>query len=498
MSKPALPSSDRIAASESPPASDRVAGSHLGTAPRHTTALDQVTTPPEKAERVGWVTLVNYSAPLAPASLLLMMVTVVYMNFATDVLLLAPGVIGTIFFASKLWDALSDPIIGYVSDRTRCRLGRRKTWLYASAIPLAGTVMMMWSPPADLAGGALLGWVVVSVLAFYTAFTIYAIPQMALGLELSPSPHERARVFAGRQIALSIGMLGAFIIATPMIVGDPSARENATLISTIGALVLALSILICTYFLPGERSESVGKGAKNPVAAIRDVVRNRHARLLLFVYFIEVFGIGATSAMTPFLLKYVIKAADYVGIVFIFYTLPAILSIPFWVWLGKRYERHKLWRFAMGLQAVGYGLIIFQDEGRIGLMVLSSIINGFATACGQTLGYAIKGDVIDYDEYLTGERKEGSYLAAWNLASKFGTGLMIAISGWALQGSGFIANQAQTETVNWTIKGMTGGAPFVCILIGMFAFSRFSLNRDEAARIRAVNHARRADQAATV
>ena len=144
----------------------------------------------------------------------------------------------------------------------------------------------------------------------------------------------------------------------------------------------------------------------------------------------------------------------------------------------------------MGLQAIGYGLIIFQDEGRIGLMIGCSVLNGFATACGQTLGYAIKGDVIDYDEYRTGERKEGTYLAAWHLAAKLGTGLMIALSGWALEWSGFVPNQPQSEATLWTIKGMTGGAPFICLLIGMAVFSRFSLGGAEAARIRTAIEAR--------
>ncbi|MFT5443678.1 MAG: GPH family glycoside/pentoside/hexuronide:cation symporter [Myxococcota bacterium] len=446
--------------------------------------------PEGTSDPIDWATLVNYGAPLAPMYLLYMMVVVVYMNFATDVLLIAPGVVGTVFFVSKLWDAVSDPMVGYLSDRTRSRLGRRKPWLYGSVIPIVATTIMLWSPPADLSETQLLVWVSVSVLGFYTAFTIYVIPQMALGLELSPSPHERSRVFAGRQVTLTLGMLGAFIIATPMIIDNPAARENATLISAVAVFVFAILIVFCTRQLPTERADDARRGAQNPIAAMRDVIKNPHARLLLFVYFIEIFGIGATSAMTPYLLKYVIKAADYVGIVFLFYTVPAFASIPLWVSLGKRYERHKLWLFAMGLQAIGYGLIVFQAEGLLWLMILSSVINGFATACGQTLGYAIKGDVIDYDEYMTGERKEGSYLAAWSLAAKFGTGFMIAISGWALQYVGFEPNTEQSETVNWTIKTMTGGAPFVCILIGMVAFSRYSLGSGEAARIRGVLRSR--------
>ena len=437
------------------------------------------------ATPIAWPTLVNFSAPLLPIYALYMMLTVVYMQFATDVLLIAPGIIGTIFFASKIWDAVSDPMVGYLSDKTKSRFGRRKPWMAASILPTVAMVLMLWMPPSSLSGNMLITWSAVSVIGFYTAFTLFAVPQMAYGLELSSSPHERARVFGVRQVSLTLGMLTCFVIATPLITGHPAARENAAWIAAGGAALLAIICALTTWWLPSQRHAHTSRGAASPIAAVRDVIKNPHARLLLFVYFIEVFGIGATSAMTPFLLIYVTKAASYVGLVFLFYTAPALLSIPFWIWMGNRYERHVLWRYAMGLQALGYGTMIFQDEGRLFLMIVSSLINGFATACGQTLGYSIKGDVIDYDEYKTGERKEGSYLAAWSLAAKFGTGLMIAISGWALQFSGFVPNEEQSEVVKWTIKGMIGGAPLICILIGMVAFSRFSLDGAEADRIRA-------------
>jgi len=434
--------------------------------------------------RVRSSTLVHYGTPLIPAYMLFMMLTVVYMQFATDVLLLAPGVVGSIFFASKIWDAVSDPIIGFMSDRTRSRFGRRKPWMMASIVPMVVLSIMLWSPPASLEGTAVVIWVAVSVIGFYTAFTIFAVPQLALGIELSPVPEERARVFGSRQFALTIGMLACFMIATPLVTGHADARENAAWIGTGAVLVLAITIAVTTWALPRERQEYVGRGAENPLVATRDVVRNPHARLLLFVYFIEVFGIGATSSMLPFMLIYVTKATEWAGPIFLFYTVPAIVSIPLWVRLSRRFERRKLWRFAMGLQAIGYGSMVFQDEGRIALGIVSCIINGFAGACGQTLGFSIKGDVIDYDEYRTHERKEGSYLAAWNFAGKLGTGLMIAFSGWALQGAGFVPNQEQTDLVKWTILGMIGGAPFVCLLIGMVAFSRFSLGDEEASAIR--------------
>jgi len=455
-----------------------------------TQTADPAPLPTRVAERVGWLTLFNYTAPFVPAYFIYMMVTIAFMYFATDVLSLAPGLIGTIFFASKIWDAFSDPMVGYLSDRTKARFGRRRTWLIASSLPLAAASIMLWSPPTSLSETELRIWVAVSLFGFYTAFTVYAVPHLALGAELSPSPVERARVFGGRQVGLSLAMLAAFVFASPMIIDNPSARENAAMLSAVGAALFATAIIICTIGLPKEREDYVGRGAENPIAAMRDVARNPHAKLLLFVYFVEVFGIAGTSAMTAYVLKYVTLAAEYIGLVFLTYAIPAILSIPFWVAMGQRFERHKLWRYAMGLQAIGFGTILFQDEGRLWLMIASSLINGFAMGCGQTLGQAIKADVIDYDEYRTGQRKEGAYFATWNLAGKLGTGLMVALAGWALQWSGYVKDVPQTATTLWTIRLIAGGAPMVCLLIGMTLFSRFSLDSREHARIRAEIDAR--------
>ncbi|MBW2268646.1 MAG: MFS transporter [Deltaproteobacteria bacterium] len=440
--------------------------------------------------RLRAAVLFHYAAPLVSGHFIYMMVLVMYMNFATDVLGVAPGIIGTIFFLSKIWDAISDPMVGYWSDRTRSRFGRRRSWMLASTLPLAAVSIMIWSPPEWLGEEALIAWIAVSVFSFYTVYTIYTVPQLALGAELSPEPTERGRAFGARQIALTLGMLLAFVFATPMLVDAETARASARMLAWAGALVTATAIAGCTLALPAERKDYAGRGATSPVAAMRDVLRNPHARLLLLVYFIEIFGIGGTSAMTVYLLKYITKAADYVGVVFLAYTIPAIASIPLWVSLGQRYERHRVWLFAMGLSAVGYGGIMFQDEGRIALMFFTVLVSGFASGCGQTLGQAIKADVIDYDEYLTGERKEGAYYATWNLAGKLGTGLMMALAGWALQASGFEKNVEQTELTRRTILLLMGGAPFLCMLIGMLAFRRFSLTSAEHARIRAEIDAR--------
>jgi GPH family glycoside/pentoside/hexuronide:cation symporter len=375
-------------------------------------------------------------------------------------------------------------MVGYWSDRTTLSFGRRRSWMLASAIPFGLMAVMLWSPPEDLDAFQLHAWVIVSVFGFFTAHTLFYVPHLALGAEMSDDPALRFKVFGARQIAYTLGMLLAFSFAAPMLVDSETARGSARLLSGWGAAAAVTSIVVCTLALPAERKENIGRGAHAALPALRDVLANPHARLLLFVYFVEIFGIGGTSAMTIYVLKYITKAADQLGLVFLMYTVPGLLSIPFWVALGKRFERRDIWLAAMGIQAIGYGSMALQDEGRIALMIGTSVLTGVGTACGSVYGHAIKADVIDYDEYMTGERKEGTYFAAWSLAGKFGTGLMIAISGWALQAAGFQPDAEQTSTARWTILFLMGGAPFLCILIGMAAFTRFRLTNAAHARIR--------------
>ena len=118
------------------------------------------------------------------------------MKFATDVLLIAPAVMGLIYSASRIWDAVSDPLVGYLSDRTTTRLGRRRSWLLISSLPIAITFYMVFAPPQSLEGPMLIAWVAVAVIGFYSAMTLFFVPHLSLGAELSDDYHERRRTTA--------------------------------------------------------------------------------------------------------------------------------------------------------------------------------------------------------------------------------------------------------------------------------------------------------------
>ncbi len=427
--------------------------------------------------------LLGYGLAAAPAQFMYVLILIMYLKYAVDDLGASAAAIGTVFLVAKLWDAVSDPLVGSLSDRTKHRLGRRRPWLFLSAPLLCTFGIMAWVPPSGLEGAWLIAWITVAVLGFYTAYTVFEVPHMALGAELTFDRQQRNLVFGIRQVIRTLGMFAAGTGGVYLV--QQGASSAAWMAYGAGALTLVL-VIGGVAMVPGERADFVGRGGDNPFRALRDIATNRHARLLLFVFFIESIGSGGIGVLTPFLIQYVVGMKEMVPVLLGAYMLSALAAVPLWVWLGRRFEKRRLWLFAMVQSGVGYGLIFWVGEGDWLLMALSSLLAGSAGACGNTLGQALKAEVIDFDEYRTGERKEGAYFAGWSFVSKLAGGLMVGLVGYSLAWSGYVENAAeQSELAKNTMTVLTGGVPMVGYAIGALAFTRFKLSETEHARIRA-------------
>ncbi|MEX2365985.1 MAG: MFS transporter, partial [Pseudohongiellaceae bacterium] len=162
-------------------------------------------------ELLSWDRVIAYGAPGIGAGYMYLLVTLYVMKFSTDVLLIAPAVMGTIFGISRLWDAVSDPLAGYFSDRTINKMGRRRIWLLISITPIAISFVMIFSPPASLEGTGLALWMGFAIICFYSAMTVFMVPHMSLGAELTPNYHERSRLYGLRHAAFTGGSILALI-----------------------------------------------------------------------------------------------------------------------------------------------------------------------------------------------------------------------------------------------------------------------------------------------
>ena len=269
------------------------------------------------------------------------------LKFSTDVLLIAPAVIGSMLLLARVWDAVTDPLAGWLSDRTHTRLGRRRPWLLGAAVPFGGSVVMLWSPPESLEGSALTIWVGAAILLFYTAYTAFRIPHLAFAAELDRGYHERTRVFAVLQAVESIGMFAAsgalFLLESAE---DPRgfARQMSVVMGAFAGVVILLPV-----WLVRERAEFQGKGGPNPIRSFRDVAKNPNARILVGVFFLEQIGFGALVALLPYLSDYVVVSPGRTAIYLSSAIAAMLVSIPAWVVLARRYGKQRVWLWCLYL-----------------------------------------------------------------------------------------------------------------------------------------------------
>ena len=436
--------------------------------------------------RTSWRTVFAFGAPAVGAGYMYLLLSLYVMKFATDVLLIAPAVMGLIFSASRLWDAVSDPLAGYLSDGTRSRLGRRRSWILASLIPVGLTFIMVFSPPADLEGGALIAWMAVAIIGFYSAMTVFFIPHMSLGAELSDDYHERTRLFGMRHAFYTAGSILALVSMTFLInaemKSEDAVRSVAVWQSWIAAAVMSGLILYAVVRLK-EREDYQGRGSNGPFQALKDVLANTHARTLYLVWFIENVGSSAIGALTLYVTAYIVGAPQWAPLIILCYMVPSTFGVPAWLALSRRIGKIKAWQVSMVGTGLSFGsmvmLLVWDSvEMRLAWIMAMAVLAGFSAAGGGSIGPSVQSDVIDYDEMRTGQRKEGSYYAAWNFVAKSALGVVLLMTGFALQVAGFTPNAEQTMAVKSTMILLYAVFPLLLCTGGAFLMSRFKL--DEA------------------
>ena len=263
------------------------------------------------SQRVSWPTVIAYGAPAAGAGYMYLLLSLYIMKYATDILLIAPAVMGAIYSLSRVWDAVSDPLIGYMSDRTTSRLGRRRTWILISTLPIAAGFYMVFAPPAGLSDEGLAWWMGVAVIGFYSAMTLFYVPHLSLGAELSQDYHERSRMFGVRHAAYIIGsilsLVSLHLLISEEFTEGGNVREVARELAVWAIAVMTVLVVYAVINLR-ERPEFQGRVQASPIKAFRDVWGNPHARLLLIVTFIEYVGSSAIAALTLYVTHYVVGA----------------------------------------------------------------------------------------------------------------------------------------------------------------------------------------------
>ena len=409
--------------------------------------------------------------------------------------------VGLVIMCALVLDAFVDPAVGFLSDRTRSRWGRRHPWMYGSAIPIALGYVALWSPPASLSQNGLLVWLFVFAVIVRTAVSCYEVPSVALTPELSSDYDERTRIMAYRYLFGWAGGLGMMLAAYLYILAPvPAAasREAFGTFGAIGAVVIAVAILVSAAGthreIPNLPRPPVIEGTlRDAFRELFESVRNKAFAILMLAglcaYTVQ--GIGYALSNYFYAFVWMLHGVQLVYLIFaLMLGAAAAFVIAPRVARGGSKAR---WAVIFGLlacadQTAPYWLRLagfFPVPGTPAFFPVYFVVVLAGTAfsvVGFILGASMMADVVEDSEAKTGRRSEGVFFAGSFFVQKCTSGIGIFLASIILAVARFPVG-AKPGTVDVaTIDRLTivfGLTYVVLALIGAWFFSRFPFGRAE-------------------
>ncbi|BBK33081.1 MFS transporter [Allostella humosa] len=394
--------------------------------------------------------------------------------------------VGTILLLARLTDVASDPLIGWLGDRTPARLGRRRIWMAAGTPLVVLAAWQLFRPPADAGAGHLLAW---SIL-LYLGWTMVGLAYQAWGAELSDDYHERTRIAGWREGATVAGTLAA--AGLPAVI-DPAGGPAAALAMIAVGVALALPITVgACLALVAERPPAPARVAGWHAAAGL-VAGNRPFRRLLAAYLLNGLANGLPATLFVLFVTHRLASPEQAGPLLLAYFLAGLVSVPAWLWASRRLGKHRAWCVAMLVACAAFAAVPLLGPGDAGLFLLVAVATGLTLGADLALPGAIQADVVDLDTAAGGGQRTGLLFALWGMATKLALALAVGIAFPILGAAGFVAaGTAQPAAALDALALLYGGAPVLFKLAAIALMWRFPLTeavqRDLRRRIAASPH----------
>lgn len=422
----------------------------------------------------GW-RLVRFSAIAIPVSAAALPIGV-YLPaiFARD-FGISLGTIGLIFLFGRLWDAVTDPLVGALSDRTRSRFGRRKPWIAAGGVLFLLASLFLFFPVLDVTPA----YLAAVLFFFYLGWTAMQIPFLAWSGEISGQYHQRTRIATYQTV---VGSAALFITLVLPTVGDQLRPGDGRLqLTLMGALVLATTLP--ALFLTLTAFREIEPEAEPERFSLRQSLQAVFANPLLLRVLASDFAVtlaqSIRSSLIVFFVTFYMGRPDWAAGLFLFQFVFGILAGPIWLRIGLKLGKHRTAILGEAVQvAVNLGLLLVTPD-RFGLLLALTLGQGLAQGSGNLMLRAIVADIADKHRLETGEERTGLYFSVFSLAGKSASaaaiGIALPLIGWL----GFDPKGANSpEALNGLLYVFALG-PAIAHAFSAALLSRFPL--DEAA-----------------
>ena len=411
------------------------------------------------------------------------------LSFLTNYLNVPVGIAGLLTTSVLIFDIITDPIVGYLSDRTHSRWGRRVPWMVIGALILSGGIIGLFGVPQSLSLSGTIIWVGGFFALATVGFTMVAIPYGATAGEMTQDPKERSTMMGFRMAFASVGiLLGGAVI--PQLAGG--TRDGHFIAAIYVAPIIILSIwgsLWSTRTAPRILSPS----ARGFMSTWLLVFKNKPFVILVCLYGIMTLAIALITAGLPFAAIYLIfdsgnsllspasSALGILSLLFACFVFGSILSQAFWVWMSARLGKVSALIFGLVIYIILLvAIFISLPSVDIMLIAILFVVAGITNGAYQQIPWAIYPDLMDITRSESGDAIEGAFSAIWLFGQKVANAiaplilsLILALFGWRESGEGF--TDQVPEALRALQNSITILPAFILALaiLGLFYFSRY-------------------------
>ena len=388
--------------------------------------------------------------------------------FYTDVVGISPILAGWIYALGIGWDAITDPFMGYLAERTKTKMGSYRPFIYYGSIPLAlSFVLLFWVPPFE--GTVLFLFLILVNLIHRSCFTIVSVPYSSLTARITNDSNERTKLTTARMISASFGTLSMSALAFPLIAYFGGADEafGFLWLAIISGLIAIALLSVTVYSVREKVDEIVTSNLPNFVSITKTVATNYP----FWIVFGCILILGSTGVMFNknliYFVKYGLELHEYQGLILGVSSGASFLSLPFWAYLALKIGKRETWLISMTIAFIGLLLFFYYPIASLNELLILLALIGVGNGAGGVLFWSMLPDTVEYGEWKSGIRTESSLYGFMTFAQKSSIAVAALILGFLLSGIGFEPNQIQSKETISGMKFMMSWIPICGIIISL-------------------------------
>ena len=366
------------------------------------------------------------------------------------------------------WDAITDPFMGYLAERTKTKMGSYRPFIYYGSIPLAlSFVLLFWVPPFE--GTVLFLFLILVNLIHRSCFTIVSVPYSSLTARITNDSNERTKLTTARMISASFGTLSMSALAFPLIAYFGGADEafGFLWLAIISGLIAIALLSVTVYSVREKVDEIVTSNLPNFVSITKTVATNYP----FWIVFGCILILGSTGVMFNknliYFVKYGLELHEYQGLILGVSSGASFLSLPFWAYLALKIGKRETWLISMTIAFIGLLLFFYYPIASLNELLILLALIGVGNGAGGVLFWSMLPDTVEYGEWKSGIRTESSLYGFMTFAQKSSIAVAALILGFLLSGIGFEPNQIQSKETISGMKFMMSWIPICGIIISL-------------------------------